>query len=493
MAGVRRRDAVNHAPSPKPDVSATPRQRLIAPLVVAAALLMENLDSTVLTTAIPTIAPDLGADPIHLKLALTSYLMSLAVFVPASGWMADRFGARRIFMIAIAVFTLASVLCAFSQSLNQLVAARILQGAGGAMMTPVGRLVVVRSVEKRDLVSALAWVTIPALIGPIMGPPLGGLVIAYTTWHWIFLINVPIGIIGIAVAWRYLPDIPRPPPRAFDMRGFALSGVGLSSLVMSAAFMGAGKSDALLAAALLALGALCLALYVRHARFVVQPLIDLTLLRIPTLRASILGGSMFRIGVGASPFLLPLLLQLVFGLDALSSGLITFASGAGALLMKFSAKPILTTFGFRRALIWNGVFSALFVMIPIAFTASTPGLLISAILFVSGFLRSLQFTAVNALAFADVPEDKMSAATTLLAVVQQTAASFGVSLAAVALESSLAINGRTTLAAADFALAFVVIAFVASLSLASFVRLRHDAAHQLVGGKASRPRANDPA
>ncbi|MET0605453.1 MAG: MFS transporter [Beijerinckiaceae bacterium] len=452
----------------------------VAPLVVAAALLMENLDSTVLTTAIPTIAPDLGADPIHLKLALTSYLMSLAVFVPASGWMADRFGARRVFMLAIAVFTMASILCAFAQTLNQLVAARILQGAGGAMMTPVGRLVVVRSVDKRNLVSALAWVTIPALIGPIMGPPLGGLVLSLTTWHWIFLINVPIGMIGIAVAWRYLPDIPRPPPRRFDVRGFILSGVGLSALVMSAAFFGAGGADLVLAIALLSAGAVCLGIYARHARRVSDPLIDLTLLKIPTLRASMLGGSLFRIGVGASPFLLPLLLQLGFGLSALSSGLITFASGAGALLMKFSAQPILSAIGFRRALFWNGLASAVLVLAPTLFTSSTPGLLISAVLFVSGFLRSLQFTAVNALTFADVPEQRMSAATTLLAVVQQTAASFGVSLAAIALETSIAAHGRDQLAIVDFTAAFIVIAMVASLSLLSFYRLPADAAHQLV-------------
>lgn len=462
-----------------PEATAQTRSSRVVPLVVAAALLMENLDSTVLTTAIPTIARELVTDPVHLKLALTAYLMSLAVFVPASGWMADRFPPRNVFMAAIAVFTVASILCAMSQSLSQLVAARILQGLGGAMMTPVGRLVVVRSVAKHDLVSALAWVTIPALIGPILGPPVGGIIVSQAHWRWIFLINVPIGILGIILAWKLLPDIPRPPPRPFDIRGFLLSGGGLSLLVTSAAFLG-GEGDMLLALGTALLGATFLWMYSRHAARVKNPLLDLTLLRIPTTRISLLGGSMFRIGVGATPFLLPLLLQLGFGLDPLHSGLITFAGGAGALLMKFSAKPILSFFGFRKALMWNGAISALLIMVPILFSATTPALAMAAILLVSGFLRSLQFTAVNALAFADVPEERMSAATTMSAVAQQVAASFGVSLAAILLEASRAAGGRTELVVSDFRIAFVVVAAVATLSVIGFYRLKPDAAHQLI-------------
>ncbi|WP_342361679.1 MFS transporter [Terrarubrum flagellatum] len=452
----------------------------IIPLVVAAALLMENLDSTVLTTAIPTIAPEFGIDPVHLKLALTAYLMSLAVFVPASGWMADRFGPRRIFVAAIAFFTFSSIMCALSQNLSQLVAARICQGVGGAMMTPVGRLVVVRSVDKRDLVSALAWVTIPALIGPIMGPPLGGFVVTYTSWRWIFLINVPIGIVGIALAWRLLPELATREPRIFDWWGFFLSGGGLSLLVIAAAFFGLGSSDALLAICSALIGATCLWLYARHAASLNNPLLDLSLLRIPTVRASLLGGSLFRIGVGASPFLLPLLLQVGFGLNPLASGLVTFASGAGALLMKFSAKPILGAFGFRNALMWNGAIASVLIAAPMIFSSTTPALLMSGILFVSGFLRSLQFTAVNALAFADVPDDRMSAATTLSAVAQQVAASFGVSLAAIILQASRAISGQAALTVSDFLAAFTILAVVASFSVISFFRLNPDAARQLV-------------
>ena len=449
---------------------------IVIPLVVATALLMENLDATVLATAIPTIARDLGSDPVHLKLALTAYLMSLAVFIPASGWIADRFGARKVLVAAIGVFTLASCFCAASQTLGQLVASRVLQGIGGAMMTPVGRLIVVRSTAKHDLVNALAWVTIPALVGPILGPPLGGFAITYATWHWIFLLNIPIGIAGMALSWWLLPTMPVA-RRRFDAIGFILSGVGLSLIVVAASLV---TTDKLAATIVGAASVLMLWLFVRHARHAPQPIIELDLLRIPTLRASLLGGTFFRIGVGAVPFMMPLLLQLGFGMTALSSGLITFAAGAGALLMKFTAARILRKFGYRRVLVANGMISALLIALPVLFTPVTPGWLMIGSLFLAGFLRSLQFTAQNALAFADVADARVSAATTMSAVAQQIAASLGVSLAAMILQSQrLPSNGSETSIQA-FDVTFIVIACVALLSVPWYWMLPPGAGQQLV-------------
>ena len=461
-------------------VASPPRssRTTIIPLVVASALLMENLDSTVLTTAIPSIARDLATDPVHLKLALTAYLMSLAVFVPASGWVADRLGARRVLIVAIGIFTAASLLCALSQSLPQLVGARILQGAGGAMMMPVSRLIVVRSTQKSELVVALSWITIPALVGPIIGPPLGGLAVTYATWHWVFLINIPVGVIGIALCWCLLPRIPAM-RRAFDLWGFVLSGAGLSLVVVATSVVSIGAGGIPYAIAGGTIAAVVLWLFIRHAGKHPEPLLDLALFRLPTLRASILGGTFFRIGVGAMPFLLPLLLQIGFNLSPLSSGLITFASGAGALLMKFSAAPILRVVGYRTVLVFNGAVSALFMAAPVLFSPSSPAWIMIGVLFVAGFLRSLQFTAVNALAFAEVDERRMSSATTLSAVAQQIAASLGVSLTATILQISRT-NPTAPLTIHDFDLAFAVLAVIASFSVLSFRMLPRTAGSQLI-------------
>ena len=462
-------------------VASPPRssRTTLIPLVVASALLMENLDSTVLTTAIPSIARDLATDPVHLKLALTAYLMSLAVFVPASGWLADRLGARRVLIAAIGIFTAASLLCALSQSLTQLVGARILQGAGGAMMIPVSRLIVIRSTQKSELVVALSWITIPALIGPIIGPPLGGLAVTYATWHWVFLINIPVGVIGIVLCWCLLPIIPRM-ERSFDLWGFVLSGVGFSLLVAAASVVSIGEADIPYVIASGTMAVILIWLFLRHARKHPEPILDLTLLQIPTLQASILGGTFFRIGVGAMPFLLPLLLQIGFNLSPLSSGLITFASGAGALLMKFSATPILRALGYRTVLVFNGAVSALLMTAPVLFSPATPTWVMIGVLFVIGFLRSLQFTAVNVLAFAEVDERQMSSATALSAVAQQIAASLGVSLAAMVLQISRA-TPTAPLTIREFDLAFGVLAVISSLSVLSFRMLPSTAGGQLIG------------
>ena len=381
---------------------AAPRPILV-PLVVACAMFMQNLNSTVIATALPTIARSLDESPLTLNVAITCYLLSLAVFIPISGWTADRFGARRVFSAAIVVFTLGSIGCGMANSLAALVAARIVQGMGGALMVPVGRLVLLRTVEKSDLVRAMSYVSVPALIGPVMGPPLGGFIVTYWSWRWIFFINIPIGILGIILVNLLVGDLKEGGRRPFDFGGFVLTGVGLATLAFGFENVARGALPNILVAALLIVGAGCTVLYVRHARRVAHPIIDLALFQIPTYAAASIGGFLFRMGLGALPFLLPLMLQVGFGLDPLSSGLLTFASAAGAMTMKMTAARIIRTLGFRIVLVGDAVISALFLFSYSLFRPTTPHLVIFLALLAGGFFRSLQMTSINTLSYADVP------------------------------------------------------------------------------------------
>ena len=460
------------------DTSASTR---IVPLVVAAALFMENMDSTVIATSLPAIAIDLGEDPVILKLAFTSYLLSLAVFIPVSGWAADRFGARLIFRLAIAVFMAGSIGCALTASLEGLIAARMVQGIGGAMMVPVGRLVVLRMVPKAEIVKAMALVTMPALIGPVIGPPLGGFITTYFHWRWIFWINIPVGLLGLIMATIWIPDVREESTPKLDIAGFLLSGFGLSSLIFGFTVIGRRVLPEAMVWAMIATGVLLMAIYVRHARRTAAPVLDLSLLAIPTFRSSVVGGFLFRLGVGAIPFLLPLLLQLQFGLTPFESGLLTFVSAAAAIAMKMTAPPILKRFGFRDVLVWNALFSAIILAVTALFTAETPHIVIMAVLLVGGFFRSLQFTSLNSLAFADVEPQRMSRATSFTGVAQQLAVSIGVAIAAFALEIARGVRGETALTQADFAFAFLSIGTIVAISAIVHWRLPANAGAELVG------------
>ena len=453
----------------------------VTPLIIATALFMENLDGTVLATALPAMAVDLHEDPVSLKLALTSYLLSLAVFIPLSGWVADRYGARRVFRAAIVVFTFGSILCGFSTSLAGVVGARIVQGLGGAMMVPVGRLVLLRVAPRHDLVRALAYLTIPALIGPVVGPPLGGFIATYFHWRYIFWINVPIGFLGVALVTRYIPDLREESVPPLDVTGFLLSGLGLSSLVFGLGALGQGIVPAPAAAGLVTAGAASLLLYVRHARRTPHPIIDLDLLRVPTFHAAVVGGFLFRMGLGAIPFLLPLMLQTSFGLTAFQSGSLTFIAAIGAIAMKTTAQPILNRFGFRRVLIVNAIISAGFFCFNALYTPATPHWLIMSVLLVGGFFRSLQFTALNAIGYADIDDAAMSRATSFASAGQQLSLSAGVSLGAGALESARALHGGGALRLADFDAAFLVVAAVSASSILIFRRLAPTAGARLTG------------
>jgi len=463
------------------------RPAVLTALIIATALFMENMDGTVLATSLPAIAADLHQDPIVLKLALTSYMLTLAVFIPASGWVADRLGARTVFCSAIAVFTLGSMLCGAADSLSTLIAARVFQGLGGAMMVPVGRLVLLRSVPKSEMVNSLAYLTVPALIGPVVGPPLGGFITTYFHWRWIFWINVPIGVIGIALALRFIHNIREQDVGPFDFKGFALSGLGLLSLIFGMTIVGRGLVPPLAVAGLVLGGAALLALYAAHARREPNAILDLSLLNFPTFFAGVVGGFLFRLGIGAIPFLLPLLLQIGFGLSPFESGSLTFAAAAGAMAMKFSASTLIRRFGFRRILIFNGLLSAVFLASYGLVQASTPHWLLLAGLLAGGFFRSLQFTALNAISYADVDSARMSRATSFASVSQQMSSAVGVAVAAASVESLQWAFGDAQLVARDMECSFGVVALVTLSSVVLFMRLRPDAGAEVSGAVTEEP------
>jgi EmrB/QacA subfamily drug resistance transporter len=454
--------------------------RILLPLIVACALFMENLDSTVLSTSLPAIAKDFGASPIHLKLALTSYLLAIAVFIPASGWLADRFGARTVFRLAIVTFTAGSILCGFSTSIGGMVFARVIQGIGGAMMVPVGRLVILRTVPKAQLVGSLAWLTVPALIGPVVGPPLGGFITTYFTWQWIFWINIPVGALGLVLASLYIPDVRGETRVDFDTSGFVLSSLGLALFMTGSTTLGLDLLPRPLVLAILAAGTILSVAYIVHSRRTPNPMIDLSLLAIPTFRMSLVGALLFRLGVGATPFLLPLLLQVGFGMTPFQSGSITFAAAVGAIAMKFVAPPLLRRHGFRTILVLNALVAGAFVAMPAAFSPATPVALMTVLLLIGGFFRSLQFTSVNALNFADVPQARMSRATTLTSVAQQLSLSIGISLGAVTLEVTTRAYGGV-ISAASFRPAFILIGVLSALSAIPFLLLARDAGDEMSG------------
>jgi len=456
------------------------RDRLI-PLIVAVALFMENMDSTIIATSLPAIAADIGASPLALKLAVTSYLLSLAVFIPASGWTADRFGTRTVFRAAIGVFVIGSIGCAFANSLEGFVIARIVQGIGGAMMTPVGRLVLVRSIDRRKLVDAMAWVTMPALIGPIIGPPVGGLITTYATWHWIFLINVPIGLVGIFLVTRYIDDVRAEELERFDVVGMTLAGLGVGGLAFGLSVAGLGLLPTWLIVTLIVVGTVAMTAYVMHARGTPAPVLDFSLVRIPTFRANVVSGALFRLGIGALAFLLPLMLQVGFHYTPFESGMVTFTAAVGAFTMKTFAARIIRRFGFRRVLIVNALLGGAFTGACGLFTPTTPVAVMVAVLLTGGFFRSLQFTATNAIAYADVEPRRMSRATALVSVAQQLSIAAGVAIGALAVETTMTMHDGSAISAEDFRPAFLLIGAIAASSSILFWTLPPDAGDSLSG------------
>jgi len=462
------------------------------PLIIGCALCLEALDTTIITTALPVMARSLHEDPIRLNLAITSYLLSLAVFVPLSGWVADVFGARKVFRAAIVIFTSGSVLCGLSHSLLQLVGARVLQGFGGAMLVPVGRLVVLKTVEKSELVQAMAYLSVPWMIGPVIGPPLGGFIVTYYSWRWIFFINVPVCIIGLILVTLFVPHIAEEEVPPFDLPGFVLTGVGLAGLVFGLETVGRGVVPVPIVVATLSAGCGAMVLYWFHARRTQFPIVEMRLFDISTFSVATLGGGLYRMGVGAMPFVLALMLQVGFGMTPFASGMLTFMSAAGSIFMRLTVHRIVRVFGFRRTLMINGVISAGSVLLCVIFTRQTPHSIIALILFIGGFFRSLQFTALTALTYADIPSPMMSNASSLASMAQQLAASLGVTIAAITLRITLALQGGGRLTGRDVHPAFIITALLCLASVFTYSPLSAHAGAEISGQRLSPRDAAEP-
>jgi EmrB/QacA subfamily drug resistance transporter len=464
-------------------MTTAPGFRTVA-LIIASAMFMEQLDGTILATALPSMAESFDVSPLHMSVALTSYMLSLAVFIPASGAIADRYGSRNVFRSAIALFTIGSILCGLSGSLPLLVLSRLLQGMGGAMMVPVGRLVLLRSVPKSELVSAMSWLLVPALIGPVIGPPLGGFIVTWASWRWIFYINVPIGIAGMWLATKYVPDVRIAERQRFDRVGFVLSGISLSCLVFGLEMASRGATAGLGSTGLILGGLAVGAVYVWHSKRVANPILDLSLMRFPTFRLSVIAGSLTRITAGSVPFLLPLMMQLGFGFSAAHSGVVTFVSALGAMLMKATAAPVLRMWGFRATLVWNGVLSMVCVALCAAFRPDWPIWTIYTVLLLSGFFQSLQFSAYNTVAYADIPSERFSSATSFYTTFQQLMLSLGICVAAAALHVSVTLNGREHAQLPDFSVAFLVVTFVSLIAAPVCLALPRNAGAEMSGHRA---------
>ena len=462
------------APPPSDHPDEARKARWIA-LLVAGAFFMENLDGTVITTAVPDIASSFGVAPLDLNIGVSAYLLTLGVFIPISGWVADRFGARKVFAAALALFTIASVLCGMADGLPEFVLLRALQGVGGAMMVPVGRLVVLKSTPKDKLISVIATLTWPALVAPVLGPPLGGFITSYSSWRWIFYLNLPLGLLALFFAWRLIPDHRPSERKPFDAVGFLYAGGALLSLTWAAETLSRPDAPWSEAGLFFALGALLGGLAVRRLRKTEHPLIDLRTLVTPTFAVAIYGGSLFRMAIGAVPFLLPLLFQVGFGLNAFHSGMMVIAVFAGNLMMKPATTGILRRFGFKPVLLVNGAINVLSLLACAFLTPATPIWLIALVLFIGGLTRSMQFTAYNTIAFADMAQARMAAANTLFSTAFQVAMGLGVALGAlgVRLGHWLAQTaGIQQMPAAEFRLAFVLVAVVSLLGMIDTWRLQ---------------------
>ncbi|MBN3761927.1 MFS transporter [Burkholderia sp. Ac-20365] len=463
------------------------------PYVVAATFFMEYLDTTIIATALPQMAHSFGTSPNALSLGMSAYMIALAIFIPASGWVADRFGSRSVFFTAIVTFTLASLLCGISQNTVEFTAARVLQGIGGALMVPVGRLTVVRSVDRKQLMQAISTITWPGIVAPVVGPPIGGFITTYASWRLIFLLNLPVCLIVLVAVLKWVPNLRSAERRPFDVIGLILSGASLTAILYGADMASQPDTNPLFGLGIIGIGLAigCVAFY--QARRQRHPLIDVSTLRIPTFSVTVVTGTLTRIGIGAVPYLMPLLFQIGFGLSAFKSGLLLFVSATGNLGMKALTTPILQRFGFRRVAIAGSMVCGMFTIACGVLTPASPLVLVLVVVFVYGTARSLQFQTLATLAYADVPSEQTSAANTLWNAAAQMSIGLGIAFGALALRAASAVNGTggtsgtagtgATQAQAftldDFRFAFLCAGMLTIASVYGYVKLSHDAGHKL--------------
>jgi len=436
------------------------------PLLVAGAFFMENLDATAIVTALPQMARSFNVLAVDMNIGISAYILTLTVFIPASGWIANRFGARYVFSSAIVLFTLASILCAFSTSLASFTAARMLQGVAGSLMVPVGRLIVLRSISKADLIRAVATITWPGLVAPVLGPPIGGFITTYASWHWIFFLNVPLGILALFFSLRLIPHQQGEKGIPFDFTGFVLTGSACLGLMFGLDMFSQNHQAGWLPAVILAVSVVLGILAVRHSLRSPHPLLPLVALKIKSYAVTVFGGSLFRIAINALPFMLPLLFQLGYGMSAFNAGLLVLAVFAGNLVMKPFTSAILHRFPFRSVLVINGLLNALTIFACALLTPQVPTVLTLLLLFVSGMTRSMQFTALNTLAFAQIPAEKMIGANTLFNTAQQFSAGIGIAFGALALRFADYFHPTTQGSVLpSFHLAFLMVGALALLAI----------------------------
>jgi EmrB/QacA subfamily drug resistance transporter len=456
------------------------RSTLIA-LLVAVTFFMENLDATVIATALPDMARTFGVAAVDVNIGMSAYMLAVAVFIPISGWLADRFGSRLVFSSAIVLFTLSSLMCGLSSSLETFVAARVLQGISGAMMVPVGRLAVLRTTEKKDLVRAISFITWPGLVAPILGPPLGGFIVTHASWPWIFYLNLPLGVLALIATLVLIPKQDDVSSRTFDFSGFLLVGVASAALLYGLEMLGQSRANLLEGLSLSGAGLILGVFAWRHMRRHAQPLLALGVMGIRTFSVCLCGGSIFRIAISTLPFLLPLMFQLAFGLSAFDAGLLVLAVFAGNLAMKPFTTRVMQRWGFRPVLMINGILGVLAIAACALLDERMSWALILFILFVGGLSRSMQFTVFNTLGFADIPKAQMSDASTLFSMFFQLSMAMGVAIGALLLRLAMNIHGNTEHAeTVDFQLTFLWVAVIAGIALLDNLRLPPEAGESVL-------------
>jgi EmrB/QacA subfamily drug resistance transporter len=467
-----------------PDTEALPQTATNARRValIAIAFFMQLLDSTIISTSLPQMGASFGVPAVAMSIGITVYMLTMAVFVPLSGWLADRFGARNIFLVAIALFTLASLACGFSENLTEFVAARAVQGLGSALMTPVGRILVLRNASKSELLNATALITWPALFAPVVGPVLGGFITTALSWHWNFFINIPLGAIGLALVARFIPSDREAGPKPLDWPGFLLTSAGLASMLYGLERIAHPEDGVLPTVLLIAAGIVIGWLAVRHLLRAPHPLLDLSSFKVLTFAISTLSaGTIFRVAINATPFLLPLLFQVGFGLSPVDAGMMILAYFLGNLGMKTVTTPTLRRFGFRSVLVVNGLIASASIAACAAISPQTPQALVIVLMLLAGLSRSMQFTALNTLAFADVAAGQRNSAATLSSMLQQVAMLFGVAVAAAILNLSQIARDRPAPDLVDFRIAFLVIGAIGLVASFRFLALPQGAGAEVSG------------